>query len=356
MLRTGKVDDAKRERSYQVIFDSAKRQAQLIDDLLDVSRIMSGKLRLDRGVVDLEEVARAAMQVVQPAADARRVQVALDAESTTARVYGDRARIQQVVWNLLSNAIKFSNEGSTVQVRLRQRRNVLELSVTDSGLGIAPDFLKSVFEPFRQADGTTTRLHGGLGLGLSIVKHLVEAHAGSVTAHSGGEGHGATFVVRLPVVSMPASVTDAADRLAMSATPASATTLDGVRVLVVDDDDGNRQVVAAHLQVHRAAVFSASSAAQAFEILQREHVDVMLADIAMPGEDGYSLIRRVRALATPAVASVPAAALTAFARNEDRQKALQAGFQLHLTKPIDAQTLVAAVASLGGRTPPIQRA
>jgi len=354
MLRTGKVDDLKRERAYQVIFDSAKRQAQLIDDLLDVSRIMSGKLRLDRGVVDLEDVARAAMQVVQPAADARRLQVVLDAEPTTARVYGDRARIQQVVWNLLSNAIKFSNEGSTVQVRLRQRRNVLELSVTDAGLGIAADFLKSVFEPFRQADGTTTRLHGGLGLGLSIVKHLVEAHAGSVTAHSGGEGHGATFVVRLPVVSMPASAIDAADRLAMSATPA--TTLDGVRVLVVDDDEGNRQVVAAHLQVHRAAVFSAASAAQAFEILQREQVDVMLADIAMPGEDGYSLIRRVRALATPEVASVPAAALTAFARNEDRQKALQAGFQLHLTKPIDAQTLVAAVASLGGKTSSTARA
>ena len=348
MLRTAKIEGLKRDRAYQIIFDSAKRQAQLIDDLLDVSRIMSGKLRLERGLVDLEDVVRAAMQVVQPVAEGRKVRITLDAEETTGRVYGDRARLQQIVWNLLANAIKFSNEGGSIEMHLRRRRNGLELSVSDAGLGIAPDFLQSVFEPFRQADGTTTRVHNGLGLGLSIVKHLVEAHAGAVTAHSSGEGQGATFTVRLPVVTLPAATVATADRqLALGDAAASPEYLDGISVLVVDDDEGSRQVVAAHLQVHRASVLTAESAAQAFELLQREHVDVLLADIAMPGEDGYSLIKRVRAMGRAEVASVPAAALTAFARNEDRQQAMQAGFQVHLTKPIDALTLVNAVAALG---------
>ena len=349
MLCTGRLPDDRRDRAHRIIFDSAQRQAQLIDDLLDVARIMSGKLRLERGLVDVEEVVGAAMQVVQPAADAKRLQVRLEADPLLGLVYGDRSRLQQIVWNLLSNAIKFSEEGGAVAIRLRSHHGVLELTVSDTGRGIPGDFIGSMFEPFRQADGSTTRLHGGLGLGLSIVKHLVEAHGGVVSAQSAGEGRGATFSVRLPIVTVADHVPAFPEaRRPLSAHDETLQSLQGVSVLVVDDDEESRQVVAAHLEGRQAAVLTAASAAQAVEVLQREHVDVLLADIAMPGEDGYALIRKVRAL-DARIASIPAAALTAFARNEDRQRALQAGFQLHLTKPIDATTLVAAVASLGGK-------
>jgi signal transduction histidine kinase/ActR/RegA family two-component response regulator len=348
MLRGGKLEAARGERASQIIFDSAKRQAQLIDDLLDVARIMSGKLRLERMLVDVEEVVRAALQVMQPTADAKDLQITVEAAPSLGLVYGDRARLQQIAWNLLSNAIKFTSDGGSISVRLRRQDDVLEFSVTDTGHGIPPEFLASVFEPFRQADGTTTRLHGGLGLGLSIVKHLVEAHAGAVSAHSSGEGQGAAFVVRLPVVTLSGNVASQ-DALVPGDLALLPQSLNGVSVLVVDDDDESRQVVAAHLEGHQAVVLTAASAAQAFDLLQREHVDVLLADIAMPGEDGYTLMRRIRALTTRDIASIPAAALTAFARNEDRQQALLAGFQLHLTKPIDAHTLISAVARLGGR-------
>jgi signal transduction histidine kinase/CheY-like chemotaxis protein len=361
MLRTGTLDGSRRDRAHQTIYDSARQQAQLIDDLLDVARIMSGKLRLARGVVDIDEVVRGAMQILQPLADGRRICTRLTVEPSLDDVFADRARVQQIVLNLLSNAIKFSEEGGTVDVQLRAAsadasapgaaRAAVELSVTDCGQGIPSHFLDSVFEPFRQADGSTTRRHGGLGLGLSIVKHLVDAHGGSVSAHSAGEGRGATFVVTLPAVgSAAADGTIDERRRQMPAVPlVPVESLEGVSVLVIDDDEQSRLVVAAYLEAHRARVITAPSASVAFDVLQHEHVDVLLADIAMPGEDGYSFIRRLRALDTPALASIPAAALTAFARTEDRQQALQAGFQLHLAKPIDAETLVSAVATLGGR-------
>jgi signal transduction histidine kinase len=353
MLRNGMLDGTRRERAHQTIYDSAKQQAQLIDDLLDVSRIMSGKLRLARTFVDLEEVVRSAIQSVQPAAEARRVLIRLLVEPSLGMVFGDRARLQQIVLNLLSNAIKFSDEDGVVEVQVRGGdKHTLELVVVDSGQGIAPHFLDSVFEPFRQGDGSSTRLHGGLGLGLSIVKHLVEAHSGGVTVQSAGEGRGATFVVRLPMVTTTATIAEPHGerrRPVPSMELVGVRSLEGVSVLVVDDDEQSRLVVAAHLEAYKAAVLTASSAAKALDVLQREHVDVLLADIAMPGEDGYSLIRKLRACETPAIARIPAAALTAFARNEDRQQALQAGFQLHLAKPIDAYTLVSAVATLGGR-------
>jgi signal transduction histidine kinase/ActR/RegA family two-component response regulator len=351
MLRTGKLDGPRQERAHQSIYDSARQQAQLIDDLLDVARIMSGKLRLARGVVDIDEVVRGAMQILQPAADASRVCTRLTVEPSLDAVFADRARVQQIVLNLLSNAIKFSEEGGVIDVQLRALPKAVELTVTDGGQGIAPTFLDSVFEPFRQADGSTTRRHSGLGLGLSIVKQLVDAHGGSVSATSAGVGRGATFAVRLPTVGSAAA--DAAvdeRRRPLPTVPLVASeSLEGVSVLVVDDDEQSRLVVAAYLEAHHARVITARSAAVALDVLQHEHVDVLLADIAMPGEDGYSLIRKLRALESPALASIPAAALTAFARNEDRQQALQAGFQLHLAKPIDAHTLVSAVATLGGR-------
>jgi signal transduction histidine kinase len=347
LLRTGRLEDeTKRDRASQAIFDSAKRQAQLIDELLDISRIMSGKLRLDRSPVDLAAIVGAAIEVVQPAVEAKQIRMVVEQESV-GTVYGDSTRLQQVAWNLLSNAVKFTPEGGTVRVALRARENAAEMIITDSGQGITPDFLPSVFEPFRQADGSTTRPHSGLGLGLSIVKHLVEAHGGTVTAYSAGLGHGAVFTVRLPTAAFTAP--RAADALQASR-PATDVSLDGLKVLVVDDDEASRHVLIAHLESSGAMVLAAESAGEALDLLQREPVDVLLADIAMPGEDGYSLIRKLRALDAPA-ADVPAAALTAFAREEDRQAAFRAGFQLHLAKPIDAGSLVAAVATLGRWNP-----
>jgi CheY-like chemotaxis protein/anti-sigma regulatory factor (Ser/Thr protein kinase) len=269
-------------------------------------------------------------------------------------VFGDAARLQQIVLNLVSNAIKFSHDGGIIDVQLRTGQSTVELSVSDSGQGIAPDFLKSVFEPFLQGDGSSTRLHGGLGLGLSIVRHLVDAHGGTVSAHSAGEGRGATFVVKLPTAAMTSLAREPIEDRRRPLPPmplAAAQSLEGVSVLVVDDDEQSRLVVAAHLEAYHAAVITAPSAATALDVLQRQHVDVLLADIAMPGEDGYSLIRKLRALDAPSIAAIPAAALTAFARNEDRQQALEAGFQLHLAKPIDADALVSAVATLGRRAP-----
>ena len=352
MLRNGMLEGARQERAHRTIYESAKQQAQLIDDLLDVSRIMSGKLRLARTFVDADELVRGSIQIMQPGAEARRIQLRLAADPALGFVFGDRSRLQQIVLNLLANAIKFSEDGSTVDVRLRSEKDTLELIVSDAGQGIPPHFLDSVFEPFRQGDGSSTRPHGGLGLGLSIVKHLVEAHHGTVTAQSAGEGRGATFVVRLPMVTTSATVTEKIEerrRPVPTMELVGARSLEGVCVLVVDDDEQSRLVVAAHLEAYHAEVITAPSAAKALDVLAREHVDVLLADIAMPGEDGYSLIRKLRSMESPGIASIPAAALTAFARNEDRQQALQAGFQLHLAKPVDAHTLVSAVATLGGR-------
>jgi signal transduction histidine kinase/ActR/RegA family two-component response regulator len=352
MLRRGMLDGSRRDRAFQTIFDSARQQAQLIDDLLDVARIMSGKLRLNRALVDVEEVVRAALQIVQPAADASRVQLRLIADQPSGHVFGDAARLQQIVLNLVSNAIKFSDDGGVVDVQLRASQGSIDLTVADAGQGIAPEFMESVFEPFRQGDGSSTRLHGGLGLGLSIVKHLIDAHGGTVSAHSAGEGRGATFLVKLPAAAVSPAVDLPVDERRRPLPPTSlftAQSLEGVSVLVVDDDEQSRLVVAAHLEAYHAAVMTAPSAAAALDILAHHHVDVLLADIAMPGEDGYSLIRKLRAFHSPAIASIPAAALTAFARNEDRQQALEAGFQLHLAKPIDAEALVGAVATLGGR-------
>ncbi len=352
MLRRGRLEEVVRDRAFRAINESAKRQAQLIDDLLDVARIMSGKLRLERGLVDLEEVVRGAVQVVQPLADAKQIRIAIVTDPSIGQVYGDAARLQQIAWNLLSNAVKFTPEDGVVHIHLCRVRGTVEMIVTDTGQGIGPDFLPWVFEAFRQADGSSTRLHGGLGLGLSIVRHLVEAHKGTVSAESDGEGRGARFIVRLPmaVVYASTSISMSADRSAAATEDLDPPqSLEGTSVLVVDDDEQCRAVVAAHLQCHHAAVLTASSAAEAFDLLQREHVDVLLADIAMPGEDGYSLIRKVRSARALATASIPAASLTAFARDEDRRHSLEAGFQLHLVKPIDSRSLVAAVATLKSR-------
>jgi signal transduction histidine kinase/ActR/RegA family two-component response regulator len=344
LLRNGRLPESKRDRAAQAIFDSAKRQAQLIDELLDVARIMSGKLRLERSTVDLTEIVSSAIAVVQPAIEAKHIDIVVDAGPSIAAVYGDSARLQQIAWNLLSNAVKFTPERGTVRLQLRTAGGVAEMVVADSGEGIPEHFLPFVFEPFRQADGSTTRPHAGLGLGMSIVKQLVEAHGGTVTAANGVGGHGAVFTVRLPILNIVTRGPAAADSSARSVEPEES--LGGLCVLVVDDDEESRHVLAAHLESHRAVVVTASSSAQALALLQQHRVDVLLADIAMPGEDGYTLIRKLRAL-DRSISTIPAAALTAFAREEDRQQAFRAGYQLHLTKPVEAGSLIAAVATLG---------
>jgi CheY-like chemotaxis protein/anti-sigma regulatory factor (Ser/Thr protein kinase) len=297
-------------------------------------------------------VLRAALQVVQPLADSQGVRLTIQADSQLGFVYGDAARLQQVAWNLLSNAIKFTPAGGAVYVQLRQVEQSAEMLVTDTGKGIARDFLPAVFEAFRQGDGSSTRAHGGLGLGLAIVKHLVDAHGGTVSAHSAGEGRGATFAVRIPVyvASRPAEVALVGSDALARQTSDHGAALRGIRVLIVEDDEDTRQIVAAQLESHQALTSTAGSAAEAFDLLQRERFDVLLADIAMPVEDGYGLIRRVRSTLKSGTASIPAAALTAFAREEDRQQALAAGFQLHLAKPVEIGALVAAVARLGRGT------
>src|SRR4051794_348990 len=343
LLHSGKLDDAKRDRASRAILDSAKRQAQLIDELLDVARIMSGKLRLERSTVDLIEILQSAVAVVQPVVEAKRIQVDVETSPGLSTVFGDSSRLQQVIWNLLSNAVKFTPEGGTVRVRLHTAAGRAEMVVADSGGGIPPEFLPHVFEPFRQADASSTRTHAGLGLGLSIVKQIVEAHGGTVAAENNPNGRGAIFTVRLPIVA-GRHHRRASDEIVEQSVK-DENSLRGLSVLVVDDDEESRHVVAAHLESCDATVLTAGSAPEALEMLQQSAVHVLLADIAMPGEDGYSLMRKLRSL-DATIASVPAAALTAFAREEDRQEALEAGFQLHLSKPIDAGSLIAAVATL----------
>ena len=353
MLRQDALDETRRDRAGRAIYSSAKRQAQLINELLDVARIMSGKLQLEFAPVDLKDVVRCATDIVQPDADAKRITIGIDEDPSIGVVLGDNGRLNQVATNLLANAVKFTPDGGAIYVGLRRAGGAVEMVVTDTGQGIAPEFLTSVFEPFRQADAVTTRVHGGLGLGLSIVKHLVDAHGGTVRADSAGLGKGATFTVRLPVAAVCGDQLEeiAADGAPSTAEPEEPTeSLLGISVLIVDDDDDNRQVVEAHLEQQGARVLTAPSAAAALDVLQREHVDVLLSDIAMPGEDGYTLIRKVRAQNAPRIASIPAVALTAFARDEDRQRALQAGFQLHLPKPVDTQALIVVVAKLGKAT------
>jgi PAS domain S-box-containing protein len=349
LLRMGKLDVSGIRRAVAAIERGATTQAQIVDDLLDMARVVRGQMRLDVRPVELIPVIEAAVDTVRPAASARDIQIVASLEPRTGAVAGDPGRLQQVAWNLLTNAVKFTPAGGRVDVRLEQRGSMVELSVSDTGGGIAAEFLPHVFERFRQADSSTTRVHGGLGLGLAIVRHLVEAHGGTVAAESPGAGLGSTFRVALPVYNPRAQIREAATPRPAPriATPVPrAVALDGVRVLIVDDDRDTLDVVTQLLEHGGAEVRAAASAAQAMETLRQWPPDVLVSDIGMPDQDGYELIRRVRDLAPEEGGQVPAAALTAFTQSDHRDQALSAGYQLYLAKPIEPAALTAAVAQL----------
>ncbi len=353
LLRSGRLDPASTERAMEAIERSATTQAQIVDDLLDVARIVRGRLRLDVRDTDLGAAVEAAADTVRPAAAAKGIELQLDLEPGAGAVRGDPARLQQVVWNLLANAIKFTTSGGRVEARLRRWPDLVRLEVQDDGTGIEADFLAHVFERFRQADSSPTRAHGGLGIGLAIVRHLVEAHGGSVSAASAGRNRGATFTVDLPV---PA---DAGLPIRRSSpgwgqprpwhAPGGVPSLTGLHVLVVDDDADTLDAVRHILEQSGAQVSTAGSAAAAFESLAARPPDVLLSDIGMPGEDGMSLIRRIRALEPGRGGDVQAAAVTAYTQPADRERALASGFQAFLTKPVDPWELTAVVARLAGR-------
>src|SRR5437870_8376986 len=353
VLRGGKLEPAAVARGVEVIERSARAQAQLIDDLLDMSRIMTGKMRLDMQPLEVRAVVRCALDSVAPAAEAKSIALAAALDGVPVRLLGDSDRLQQVMWNLLSNAIKFRPKGGRVDVRVRVANGDAEISVGDTGAGISPEFLPHIFERFRQADSTSTRIHGGLGLGLAIVRHLVDLHGGTVAARSAGEGRGATFTVRLPL--SPTGV-EAGDVAWLSNLGRRAgLSLGGIHILVVEDEPDTRESVALSLELCGGRVTAVASAAAALEVLDRDLPDVMLCDIGMPGVDGYALIREVRARGADDGGRIPAVALTAYARDEDRSRALEAGFQTHVPKPVEPTELAAVVANLCRASEPVER-
>jgi PAS domain S-box-containing protein len=351
MLRRGSLDEKAQQRAFEIIERSAKAQVQLVADLLDVSRIVTGKLHLEPRPVDFDDVVRASAAVVQPAADAKRIALTLSLPPRSTLLMGDPDRLQQVVWNLLSNAVKFTPEGGQVTVRLGQVERDAVLSVSDSGIGIPPAFLPYVFDRFRQADATSTRRFGGLGLGLAIVRHLVELHGGSVTAASEGDGRGATFAVRLPLAApVLEERRDEPDPEVGTANGEASTMLAGLHVLVLDDETDTREFLRTLLETYQADVTMAASSAEALAALDRTRPDVVLADIAMPGQDGYEFIARMRARPLEDGGGIPAVAITAYASGSDRARALAAGFQEHLPKPVDGDEVLSVVQRLAART------
>ncbi len=353
LLNSRKFDEATTTRAMQTIERSAKSQAQLVEDLLDVSRIIQGKLRLNVRPVELISAIESAIETVRPAAEAKEIRIQSVLDPSAGLVAGDFDRLQQVVWNLLSNGIKFTPKGGCVMVRLERVNSHVEITVSDTGKGIDPEFVPYVFERFRQADSSSTRVYSGLGLGLAIVRHLVELHGGTVAAYSEGEGKGATFTVKLSL--MPVRVERHSGKRVHPAVDLGVPfdqppTLNGVRVLIVDDEVDSRELLVAALEQFEAKVFSVGSASEALDAVSQLKPDILVSDIGMPLEDGYSLIRKVRHLSAEQGGQIPAIALTAYARAEDRMKAIAAGFQIHIPKPVEPAELVTIVASLAKRT------
>jgi len=337
-------------RALEVIERNARSQVQLIEDLLDVSRIITGRMRLDLRRVDLTPVIEAAVDAIRPAAAAKEIALQVSVDAAASPVAGDASRLQQVVWNLLSNAVKFTPDGGKVEVKAESVDSHVEITVSDSGKGIAPEFLPFVFDRFRQADSSLTRAHGGLGLGLAIVRHLVELHGGQAEV-AGGDGSGATFRVRLPSLNRQSRRLEAGrgDAAEAASAPDVSKSLQGLRLLIVEDEADARDVLCVMLGRCGADVATVGSAAEALELQSRWHPDVLLSDIEMPEEDGYFLISRVRALPPELGGRVPAIALTGHARHEDRERALSAGFDAHVAKPVDIDEMAALIATLARR-------
>ncbi len=359
ILRADGCDAADLAEGLDVIERNTKAQVQLIEDVLDVSRIVSGKLRLDICDCDLRSAINGGIDAVRPAATARDITLDVQLDPLDSRAFCDATRMQQVVWNLVSNSIKFTPRGGTVRVTSGSDGSDFLLTVSDNGQGISPDFLPYIFDRFRQADGGTRRKFGGLGLGLSIVKHLVEMHGGTIEAHSAGESRGATFTVRLPVkavhVNKPDNGSDApgSDGASSKKSSPPPVRLDGLRVLVVDDESDARRMLLRVLEGVGAGVVMAGSAADALAVLAKTNgepvVDVLVSDLGMPDQDGYDLIREVRRRGHHA-RDLPAIALSGFAHKDDAREAVLSGFQVHIPKPVDLHDLTAAIASLAGRT------
>jgi PAS domain S-box-containing protein len=353
MLAGGKLNEQDSKRALETILRNARAQKEIIDDLLDISRIITGKLHLDTRWVEMDQIIEAVVEGVRPAADARNIHLQTAIDPGIGPISGDPDRLQQIIWNLLSNAIKFTPEGGRVEARLEGNNSQVEITISDTGQGIDPDLLLHVFDRFRQFDSSSRRRHGGLGLGLSIVRQLVELHGGTVTAESPGAGAGTTFKVMLPAKGVPHDLNNiekTSQPIIEGIDPAeSEPALNGVRVLVVDDERDSRDFVAAALVMCGADVVSLGSANEALEEMERRPFDVLLSDIGMPEMDGYWLINKVRQLPAARGGGIPAAALTAYAGIEVRRRVLMAGYQLHIPKPVEPAELTAVVASLAER-------
>jgi CheY-like chemotaxis protein/nitrogen-specific signal transduction histidine kinase len=349
LLQTGKLDAAKSAAATDSIVRNAQAQSQIIDDLLDVSRIISGHMRVDLEVIDIAAVMNSAANVIRGAAEAKGVTLRMEIDPEAGVIRGDSTRLHQVVWNLLSNAVKFTPAGGSITLSLRRTRKRIQIRVVDTGQGIAPEFLPYVFDRFSQQEGAQSRTVGGLGLGLSIAKHLVELHGGTLTADSKGAGRGATFSIDLPTLATP-STAPPVDRLAVPDRGIEyPRELRGLTVLVVDDEEDTRLVLESVLEDGGARVVLASSGAEALDLIPTERPDVIVSDIGMPGMDGYAFVQALRQLPRHEGGHTPAIALTAYARAEDRRRALLVGFQNHAAKPLDPQEMVMVVANAVGR-------
>lgn len=352
LLRINKLREPQFAHALETIERNARSQSQLIDDLLDVSRIVTGKIQIEFSTVDLSSVVEAAVQSVHPALAAKNIRWETVVESGCS-VSGDANRLQQIFWNLFTNAIKFTPKGGRIRVTSERRDSAIRIRVTDTGIGITPKFLPYIFDRFRQADGSTTRAHGGLGLGLAIVKHLVELHHGQVEVESEGESRGSSFTVTLPIDAIGASRQSNGSELKELQSDDllinSSRILHGLRILVVDDDPDTRDLLSTILTRCGSEVKCSESAADALLAFQEWNPDLLVSDIGMPQEDGYGLIRKVRAVKSRRARQIPALALTAYATDEDRSRALSAGFQMHLSKPIEPESLVSSIAAALGR-------
>jgi CheY-like chemotaxis protein/anti-sigma regulatory factor (Ser/Thr protein kinase) len=355
LLRTRKFDEAAKTRALETIERNARTQAQLVEDILDVSRIIRGQLRLNVRSVTLVPVIESAIDTVRPAASSKNIRLQSVLDPAAGPVSGDSDRLQQIIWNLLTNAVKFTPKGGRVQICLERINSHVEITVTDTGKGISPEFLPYVFDRFRQADSSITRSYNGLGLGLAIVRHLVELHGGTVHAESPGEGLGATFTVKLPLMAVTLKANEQErvhPTVGSTVSFENSPSLEGLRILVVDDEADARELLVHILKEFGVEVVAVATADEVIGVLmeQASRLDILVSDIGMPNEDGYTLLRRVRSLPPERGGRIPAVALTAYARTEDRRAALLAGFQSHVAKPVELSELIAVIANLTGRT------